>query len=244
MLPDVGLTDLRIITSRRGYEFAPDTLRLTSLSMQPVVDHLKAGLSFQSVQIGTPPPTFGEVPLTIPPGLVFVMGVFPSNGNTLVPIRSVCIEPARIVIDVAGPSEVCGKVFSTLKSRIKTVRAADGSQIIGAPSRMLDSSEVSFRLPGRVARFVDARFLNVLSSLPTTTQWVANGMDVVPSLRLHFQRPSERYIGTQFGYDPYGFVLEVRAGSQPGDATLFSSAPLDDIAHVQYLQQLARAFEE
>ena len=28
------------------------------------------------------------------------------------------------------------------------------------------------------------------------------------------------------------------------DATLCSSAPLDDIAHVQYSQQLARAFEE
>lgn len=76
--------DIKLIASRRAYEFPPDALRLTMLSLAPIVQRLQEIFAFQFAQVGTPSPTFGPVAQTLPPGLVFTMGTFASEDFNLV----------------------------------------------------------------------------------------------------------------------------------------------------------------
>src|SRR5258708_3755498 len=96
---------IAVLTSRRAYEFAADQLRLTILSTQPVYSQMQQAFQFQAVQVGTPQETFGPVPQTSPPGLVFGLGAAVSPEGQVIPIRALVFEPRRIVLDVAGPSQ-------------------------------------------------------------------------------------------------------------------------------------------
>src|SRR5581483_2971695 len=98
------LAQVKILTSRRAYEFSPDALRLSSVSIQPVQYQIQQLFNFQSSAIGTPMATFGEVPSTFPPGIVFNIGVWIHQEEHIVPIRFLHFEQNRIVIDVVGPT--------------------------------------------------------------------------------------------------------------------------------------------
>jgi len=51
------------------------------------MDHIQQLFQFQLATIGSPLPTFGDVPATFPPGVVFDHGVALSPGDRMVPIR-------------------------------------------------------------------------------------------------------------------------------------------------------------
>ena len=69
------LEQVKILTSRRAYEFGADAIRLSTLSIQPIQQQIQQLFGFQSSTIGSPIPTFGAVPATYPPGIVFNLGV-------------------------------------------------------------------------------------------------------------------------------------------------------------------------
>jgi hypothetical protein len=126
--------------------FHPDDLRLSSLSTGEVPGLILTHFDFQNVNIGTPPQTFGEVPRTMPPGLVFSLGSSRTSGGPVTPIRYMNFEPNRIVIDVAGPSFVIDQIIDELRSLLSEFRTPDGSPLIGEPIDTLEYSEVSARL--------------------------------------------------------------------------------------------------
>src|SRR5258707_6483877 len=98
------LEQVKLLTSRRAYEFRPDDLRISMLSTKPVQEQIQQLFQFQTAMMGTPIATFGDVPVTYPPGFVFDMGVWISQDKQIIPIRFLHFEQSRIVIDVAGPS--------------------------------------------------------------------------------------------------------------------------------------------
>src|SRR5258708_28360188 len=98
------LEQVKLLTSRRAYEFRPDDLRISMLSTKPVQEQIQQLFQFQTAMMGTPIATFGDVPVTYPPGFVFDMGVWISQDKQIIPIRFLHFEQSRIVIDVALPA--------------------------------------------------------------------------------------------------------------------------------------------
>src|SRR5713226_7710191 len=127
------LEQVKILTSRRAYEFSADAIRLTMLSIQPVQQQIKQLFDFQSAIIGSPMPTFGAVPATYPPGLVFNLGVWIHQEEHIVPIRFLHFEQNRIIIDVAGPTTAIDGIADRLFHFLSGIQAADGSPIVGEP---------------------------------------------------------------------------------------------------------------
>src|SRR6266481_2653164 len=105
------LEQIKILSSRRAYEFQQDDLRLSVVSARPVQQQFQELFRLQTSAMGSPSPTFGEVPATYPPGFVFDMGIWISPGEQLVPIRFLHFEQYRIVIDVAGTSDALTPIF-------------------------------------------------------------------------------------------------------------------------------------
>src|SRR6266849_877117 len=146
-MPHNMLEQVRILTSRRAYEFGPDALRLSSVSIKPVQQQIQQLFNFQSSAIGTPMATFGEVPSTFPPGIVFNIGAWIHQEKLIVPIRFLHFEQNRIVIDVAGPTVAINGIADRLFHFLSGLQAADGSPVVGEPERVLDYSEISAQFP-------------------------------------------------------------------------------------------------
>src|SRR5712692_10405927 len=132
------LEQVKILTSRRAYEFSPDALRLSSLCIQPVQQQIQRLFNFQSSVIGPPVASFGAVPSTFPPGIVFDIGAWIHQEEHIVPIRFLHFEQNRIVIDVAGPTVAIDGIADRLFHYLSGLQAADGSPIVGEPERVLD----------------------------------------------------------------------------------------------------------
>lgn len=229
--------DIKLIASRRAYEFPPDALRLTMLSLDPIVGRIQEVFKFQFAQVGTPQATFGPVAQTLPPGLVFSMGTFASEGSGLIPIRLLHFEPRRIVIDVAGPSSSLDEIFAGLKTMLGELTAPDGSPAIGILSNVRNQSEIS------------ARYTFELMALlaPNLGPIVKQGLGVeddsrtlIPSLAFQVQQPQDEYIGTGPVVQTNGPMMEIalRQGTLPGEHIYYSIAPLDSEAHIAYLSNL------
>src|SRR3989442_6752141 len=141
------LEHVKLLSSRRAYEFRPDDLRLSTLSIKPVQEQIQRLFQFQTAAMGSPMPTFGEVPTTYPPGFVFNMGMWISEDKQIIPIRLLHFEQRRIVIDVAGPSSAITAIYEHLRRFLAELRAPDGSPIVGEPERVLDHTVISAQFP-------------------------------------------------------------------------------------------------
>ena len=236
------LEQVKILTSRRAYEFSPDALRLSSLSIQPVQQSIQKLFNFQSSVIGTPLASFGEVPATFPPGIVFNVGAWIHQEEYVVPIRFLHFEQNRIVIDVAGPTGAIDGIVDRLFSFLSGLRAADGSPVVGEPLRVLDYSEITSQFPYPL----DAIISRPLRRLLSKTMHIGmdnKSMTMIPSLSLQVFPTVDIVPVVPSAHDPHGFTFTLRSGTRPEDHIYFSGAPLDSEAHVAYLEELATALK-
>src|SRR5947207_15196277 len=141
------LEQVKLLTSRRAYEFRPDDLRLSALSIKPMQEQITQLFQFQTAAMAVPMATFGVVPATYPPGFVFDMGVWISEEKQLIPIRFLHFVQRRIVIDVAGPSSAITAVLEQLRHFLSELQASDGSPIVGEPEHMLDQTVYTAQFP-------------------------------------------------------------------------------------------------
>ena len=225
----------KILTARRAYEFQPDDLRLTTFTLKPVQDAIQQSLHFQVAAIGTPLPTFGEVPATLPPGVVFNFGIWIAD-EALIPIRFLHIEQRRVVIDVAGPSSVLEPIFEHVRRVIAETPTGGGAATIGEPERVLDYSEITAKFSWPL----DAIFPTRLKSLLTRASGAASQreMEMSPALSIRPHPANEEYPGVAVVADSRTLQLGVRQGTRPEDRVHFSAAPLDTEAHLAYLNEL------
>lgn len=229
--------NIKILSSRRSYEFRPDDLRLTTLSVKPVQEQIQQFFQFQSSALGTPMQTFGEVPVTYPPGYVFNMGVFLSQEKQIVPIRFLHFEPNRIVIDVAGPSSAIDSIAERLFQLFGDLQAADGTPVFGEPTRLLNYSEISAQfsvsLNALFAPHIGELFTKIFNKEASSEELV-----MMPSLMLQAFARDEQY---EVVLDPHSFSLTSRAGTNVDEHIYYSIAPLDSEEHLSYLRALEEA---
>lgn len=233
------MDDVRIIGSRRAYEFAPDDIRLSTLSLPSVVERIRQAFRFQDATIGTPVATFGPVPQTLPPGLTFSLGQVEAPGGAEVLIRVVNFEPRRIVVDVAGPSAAIDVVFERIRESLDGLTSGDGWPALGEPTGTLDQSTITARLSFAPDELMPPRLRSVFA---TAMGVQANGQveAIVPTLIVQ-RAPRD---GEYPGVGPSSvdaFQLAVRAGARPADRVYFSVAPLDSDRHRRYLERLEEA---
>lgn len=226
----------KIISARRSYEFGPDQLRLSMLTIEGVRESVKDLFHFEQVTLGSPPQTFGRVPATIPPGLVYNYGAVVVDEEVLIPIRFLHFEANRIVIDVGGPSSALDVIFQQLQALLSGLKAPDGSPIIGEPVAILDRSELHVSLPFPSQVFLVSSISEVLSRflLDDTNQVLMS------SLRARAALPD-----TVFHREAHNewkaFTLEVRSGTTPNEHTYYSAAPLQTSEHLRMIRELQAA---
>jgi hypothetical protein len=208
-------------------------------------DYIRQHFSFQLAALGTPQQTFGEVPATMPPGVVCNFGTVPSEDNELgesAMIRFLHFEARRIVVDVAAPSGAIDIVFKHLMGMFAGARTPDGTPIIGEPDRIRDYSEITRQAPYGPEALISSHLRDTISgALPGIGD--AGTRILVPSIRVAQVAPDQDYAGSGImPPDPDAFVYELRSGTQPGEQVYFSAAPLASDAHLEYLERLEATF--
>jgi hypothetical protein len=233
--------DIKILSARRAYEFRPDDLRLTMLTMPELVNRVQQEFSFNSAEVRTPIPTFGEVPATMPPGLVFNYGMVQMDKARTVPIRLLHFEPRRVVIDLAGPSAAVGQVYNNLRALFSESRAPDGAAIMGEPTHTRDYSELSLVLPFPSKFLLASRLGEWLESSESRPQ--DGDLVLVVDLQVSLQPASAEYEGRAL-LDHRPYYLAVRAGSRPSDRHYFSSGPMDTDTHIAWVARIETLLQE
>jgi hypothetical protein len=231
------LEQVKILTSRRAYEFSPDALRLSSVSIQPVQQQIQQLFHFQSSVIGTPMQTFGEVPATFPPGIVFNLGAWIYQEEHIVPIRFLHFEQNRIVIDVAGPTAAIDGIADRLFHFLSGLQAADGSPVVGEPVRILDYSEITAQFPYQLDAIFSKSVRRVLSKAMGIGD-ADKSMAIIPNLAIQAFATDEVLAAVPSANDPHAFTFTLRSGTAPGEHIYFSRAPLGSEAHLAYLDEL------
>lgn len=230
---------LKLITSRRAYEFRMDDLRLSLLCMPKVQEQIRQAFSFQAGGLATPQPTFGPVVATVPPGLVFNVGLWEGPEGPEIPIRFLHFEPTRIVIDVAGPSSTIDSIFRGLCTIVGDLAASDGSPAIGGVQRTLDYSEFSGQFSFDLVELFTSHVRDLFVRTASSGEQDGAPMAVVPTIVMHTHRADEEYAGIPG--ESRLLQISVRAGTRPADGVSFSSAPLGSEVHREYLSQLEEA---
>jgi len=229
------MKDFRILSARRSYLFRPDQLRLTVLTLAEPRERIRSTFGFQSARIEAPQPTFGPVPETQPPGLVFEYGEIRDGTNRIVPIRFLTVDSQRLVIDAAGPSAAIDEFYRRLTALVRKDVAPDGSPAIAEPIQRQDISQVVATLDIDLASLVQPEIATALRlaikpieqprkyqlALSITSQLVPDGEEFVgdsePALIAH---------------------IAPRAGYPLSDKSFFSAAPLTTDDHKEYLARL------
>ena len=226
-------TDIRILVARRAWEFRPDDLRLTVLSMPVTHAVIKNHFEFQTAVVGTPMPTFGPAVQSIPPGVVFDTGVV-HRGRQAVPIRFLHFETQRIVVDVAGPSDAAEEVYNQLRQLLSKEKASDGSAVVGQPFSRREISHLSAKL----SVGIESLFVSGLGDLLRSFADSHNADEVVvPNMFLKTMGLDSEFQGIVDG-DPAAFLLAPRAGYPISEKQYFSAAPLSTSRHVEYVSEV------
>lgn len=238
------IEEVRVLSARRAYEFGGDDLRLTVLSLQPMVQTLQAAFRFQIAQVGQPMPTFGTIPGTIPPGIVFDYGLWTSQTGSSVPIRFLHLEPRRIVIDIQGPSSDIGSVYERLRAVVLEVVQAlnmDATPpLIGEPQRTLEYSE----LVATCSWPLDAIFAPAIRPLLRGAAGLGESEQHVvlaPSVFAQLQPAHQESAGAVTTVDSRTLQLAPRLGTRFEQQVHFSGALLTTDAHFDYLRALDEA---
>lgn len=230
------MEQIKILTARRAYEFRPDDLRLTMLSVAQIYQQIQQVFGFQVAQVATPMQTFGPVPSTLPPGVVFDFGGTQTPDEVPTPVRFLHIESTRIVMDVAGPSSAIDWSFQQLQGMLAEVRAPDGSPVIGEPVRVRDYSELSVRYGFGLEELVGGPLFDVAKEMLGE-----EGRDVLPlGIKFRAVAPSEEpNPGDIAGISSSrGHQIEYRAGTRLEEEAFFSAAELSTDRHIAWLKAL------
>lgn len=229
------MADTIILSARQSLEFPGDGIRLTALSMPTVVDAVRHRFGFHRAMLGRPQGSVG--PNTIPPGIVFQVGIWNGAEAGPVMIRFINIEAQRIVFDVAGPSEVLPEIVGEFFGTVRQVaRTYDDGVALADPSRILDYSEMTVKLPESLDILWDSKIRKLIAA----TTSISKSDTIIPGMSFQVSPPSEPY-----GGDPAGTIggnmayqLSLRRQTLPGDLVYFSGAPLPTTPHKNYLDEL------
>jgi hypothetical protein len=195
---------------------------------------------FQAVGIGTPLRTFGEVPSTNPPGLVFNLGSVHSSEGVSTPIRFLHFEPQRIVIDIAGPSFVLDQVFEQIQNLLSEVQTLDGAPVLGESIGTQNYSEVTARLGFEFSELISRPLLEIAQQAFAEDEEDEEDYRAFPVNMLFRVEESSAAIGQP----AVGQSIQVRAGTRVEERIYFSATGLTSDENIAWLEALEERFSQ
>lgn len=233
--------NIRVLSARRAYEFAVDDLRVTMLSLPSVIANIQQLFQFQAFQATTPPETFGPVPGTFPPGIVFAQGQFVTEDQQLIFIRTLAVEPYRLVFDVAAPSSSIEPLAALFMQIATSIQSPDGSPVLGTPQRVLEHSELVFDWSTQLQHAFNPALWRIIESDIIERSGIERAY-VTPTVNFYLQPAGSDFPGAVS--TGHGLLqLAPRAGTNPEDGHYFSRAPLPSDAHIAYLEAIERSLD-
>src|SRR5258708_35651260 len=170
-------------------------------------------------------PMLGELPTTYPPGIVFNLGAWIYQQESIVPIRFLHFEPNRIVIDIAGPTAAIDGIAERLFHFLSGLQAADGTPIVGEPVSVLDYSEITAQFPYPL----DVIFSKPLRRVLGKTMGISVGntsMTLLPSVAVQIAPTNVVPSAVPSANDPHAFTFALPSRRQPQRTTFFFWWPL------------------
>jgi hypothetical protein len=228
-------TDVTVISARRIFDFKFDDLRLSMLTSQTYRTQLQELFRFTSVVVGPPQPTLAQVVNMDPPGLTFAMGEWVDpRDNSLIVVRKITVEPIRIVIDVAAPSDRIEPIYAMLRAWADTIQVPDGGPCIGEPFAVHDLSEVTATLEVPLSAILQPAAVKAIGRARPNEEDGAD-LQIVPAFSFRFVPEGEDF---QPGPSPATFLLEHRAAVPVEEGRWYSHALLDTTRHLEVLGAL------
>lgn len=231
------MRDVAVIGARRAYIYSADVIRLSQLTNAFAISLIKEAFSFDYSAVASPSETFGLVPVTSPPGLVFYYGSVEGAEGSRIPVRFINIEPERVVIDVAGPSSLIDKVFDQLVLQVGKVDQQFSEVLAKSVIDKIDQSDLRFRAEFDIGSLVAPA---VMKAIADTSGSLPADLALVPSVTV---RPVLKNVPFQdYADERYrNFFLDIRLGFPPDERILASVAPLSTDDHQAYLRSLENA---
>lgn len=223
--------DIKVVTARRAYLYRLDDIRLSTLTTTEVAAEVQRIFDFKAGTIATPPPYFGLVPETNPPGLIFNHGSLRLSNDAPLLIRFLHFEPQRVVIDAAGPSSALDEVFRRLSDFLNTLRTADGASIFGEPIDMQDYSEVSANLDFDFGELVSKPVLEAVQQLSAAGR--SGGYP--SSINFRVGEPS-----FEVGLVEPHLSIQTRAGTRTEEHSYFSALWMTSNDNIAWLEALEK----
>jgi len=223
---------IKLLTTRRGYEFDADELRLDVLALPHNQQVVKEEFGFQANGIASPPPLFGSVPQSVPAGLIFLTGAF-AGDEARVPIHTLAIEPRRVVLDMLASPETIDLAFERLRLVTDGMAPGDLGPTIGEPRRARDYSEMSVRFDFDAERLLAPGLGPLLKRAVSSLSTTENDA-LLPTLSLQLLAPDQEYPGPTTS----AAVLAPRAFTEPSDRVYYSAAFLTPEEHSEYLNAI------
>ena len=196
---------------------------------------IRQTFQFEGAVVASPMETFGPVPATIPPGLVFNYGIVPEPKESGTAIRLLHIEQRRVVIDLAGPSPAIEPTFAHLRTILEELRTQEGFPAIAEPISVQDHSEIRATLDLDPSQLAPPTLLESATNLLARK---ASSQTIIPVITLRMLDNYEsEYPG---GGVPltHTYTQDIRAGTSIGDGVYYSSAPVDSQRHIAFLEEI------
>lgn len=233
--------DVKILTNRKGFEFATDGICLPVIATRPIMDHIQQLFQFQLVTIGSPMPTFGEVLNTFPPGVIFDHGVAFLAEKHMIPIRFLHFDSQRMVIDATGDSAAINTIMKQIVDLVNEVQTSSGEPVIGKPEQTLNYSELSAQFSFPLDTLLVPALRQVLQKALHGPESEKEGQNNPPLALTFTLSPLAPSNSDPSKTTPIPFTFTTRTGTQPEEHIYFSSAPLDAETHTAYLNELETA---
>ena len=233
------MTNLTLLSASQAFNYQPDDIRLSYLSLQATLNAIQQTFQFRSVTFDSPRTTFGPVELTNPPGMQYEWGQGHID-DTVFPIRLLAIDNRRVVWEIAGAhTEHIEGLMSELLDVCTLFQPEDGNIALGRWHTTEWFSELSFTLDVTMA--IWKRKMEVLEIIDDALyQVIPHQKQTFPSIYVHNYLEQEPYPGDYQPWHGSKFILSLRQGTTVGENTFYSAAPLTTHQHIQLIERIEK----
>ncbi len=233
------MKNLLLMTARRTWECAPDSIRLTVLSQPQIRQRIQGVGTFMTMSIQQPPTAIFA---TNPPGLVAQQGAWPAiSDEQIIVLRALYIDAWRITLEFVGPPQVADEFWAKLRQELASVRAGDNLPALGTVVHQMDYSVFVVDLDVSADAVLQPGVRQVLREFANDS---ASVQDTQGGARWQYASIGSAAVYPGDEIFTGGFLLVPRAGTVVGSHRYLSTAPLNTERHTEYLQALESAMKQ
>ena len=225
------VTDLTVTQVR---VFAVDVVPLSKINTKSCIERIRGDLSVS--QIESTPFIEGIGPI------IFLRGEI-KEGNRIIVINRIVVDPRRIILEVVGTSKEANQVYDVLLSSIDSAADIDSGKL-RVPLLIAETTQCVATLDFHFESLFDNSFIELLNSRvkkeATSKRAKGSVRPLAVEVEISYEIKDEILIENRISMTPKKFVIAPRAGAPSEARRYFLSSPFDSDTHLK----LVRALEE